>query len=194
MSWWPPVGGVVSGVLLAVSVLPYARDIVRGNARPERASWFIWIVLTVTAFVTQANKGATWSLFLPGAAVLETALVFALSLRYTSKPFRAKDTIALVAVASGVVAWLLTADALWALLVTIAVDTAGVVLTMVKAHADPDSETLAAWVISALAAVTALSALGTFSWVLALYPVYCVAANAAVSTTIVLGRRRRLAT
>ncbi len=143
--------------------------------------------------MTQAAKGATWSLFLPGAAVLETALVFALSLRYTSKPFRAKDAIALVAVASGVVAWLLTADALWALLVTIAVDTAGVVLTMVKAHADPDSETLAAWVISALAAVTALSALGTFSWVLALYPVYCVAANAAVSTTIVLGRRRRLA-
>ena len=49
---------------------------------------------------------------------------------------------------------------LWALLVTIAINTVGVVLTMVKAHADPDSETLAAWVISALAAVTALSALG----------------------------------
>ncbi|MET1003669.1 MAG: hypothetical protein ABWZ15_17790 [Acidimicrobiia bacterium] len=194
MSWWPPVGGVVSGALLAVSVLPYARDIMRGNARPERASWFIWIVLAVTAFVTQANTGATWSLFLPGAAVIETALVFALSLRYASKPFRAKDAIALVAVAGGVVAWLLTSDALWALLVTIAVDIAGAVLTMVKAHADPDSETLAAWVISALAAVSALSALGTFSWLLALYPAYLVAANAAVSTSIVLGRRRRLAT
>ena len=87
MSWWPPVGGVVSGVVGRQR--PSVRPRHRARQRPARgASWFIWIVLTVILFVTQAAEGATWSLFLPGAAVLETAVVFALSLRKTSKPLR----------------------------------------------------------------------------------------------------------
>ncbi|MEK9156808.1 MAG: hypothetical protein AAB448_01575 [Patescibacteria group bacterium] len=68
--------GILSGVFSAISYPPYIIAILKGKAKPERASWLIWSVLTSMGFFTQLAVGATDSLWLPGVQGLGVFIVF----------------------------------------------------------------------------------------------------------------------
>ena len=51
--------GILAGVFSAISYPPYIVAILKGKAKPERASWLIWSVLTAMGFFTQLAVGAT---------------------------------------------------------------------------------------------------------------------------------------
>jgi hypothetical protein len=132
--------GIFSGILGFVCVFPYIRDIFRKTTRPERASWFIWLVLGLIAFFSQLSKGASNSLWLTGAGLLSVSTVFLLSLKYGEGGLVKRDIIALFVAFVGLVIWYFTKDATIALILVVLINSVGSVLTVTKAYKDPGSE------------------------------------------------------
>jgi hypothetical protein len=184
--------GIVSGILAGASYLPYLRDIFRNTTKPERATWLIWSVLGSIAFFSQLSEGATWSLWLTGFDTIGVLLIFVLSFKYGVGGLNKRDTFALVAAGIGLILWYFTRHAAIALLFTMLIDSAGAVLTVIKAYEEPASETLSTWVIVAVSGILAMVSVGEINLVLLAYPFYIFLANFAVAVAILLGKSKKL--
>lgn len=181
--------GLISGFLSVVTYVPYLRDIFRLKTKPERATWLIWSVLTGIAFFTQLAEGATDSLWLTGVQAVGVVLIFLLSIKFGVGGLTRRDLLALGAAGVGLLLWYLTSNAAVALFISIAIDAIGASLTVLKAYADPGSETFSTWVLSGTAGVFAAFAVGSFDYVLLAFPVYVIAVNYAVAGAMLLGKR-----
>lgn len=172
--------GTLSGILAAISYLPYTRDILGRKAKPERASWLIWSFLAGIAFFSQLSKGATNSLWFAGLDSLGAFIIFCLSIKYGVGGLTRQDIRALAAAGIGLVLWYVSHDAIYALLITIVIDAIGTSLTVMKTYGDPSTETYPMWLIVCAASILATISIGKFDPVLIAYPLYIFGANFAV--------------
>lgn len=184
--------GYIAGILSFICYLPYIRDILKGTTKPERASWFIWSVLSSIQLFAQLSKGATNSLWLIGVQTGGVVAIFVLSILYGRGKLLKRDFVALFAAAFGLFIWYITKEATWALVITVIIDFIGGSLTVIKAYEHPKSETLSTWLLSGIAGIFGSFAVGTFNWVLLLFPVYVIVINFAVVIAIKLGERKAL--
>ena len=84
-----------------------------------------------------------------------------------------------------------TKDATIALLIVIAVDCSGSILTITKSYKDPESETMSTWILASISGLFGTLSVGVFNWILLIYPLYILFANFAVTLAIVLGKRAK---
>jgi hypothetical protein len=185
------LSGYLSGVLLLLAAIPYFRDIFRGAAKPQRTSWFIWVLLGVIAFFSQYAKGASYSLILTGIQVLTDLSIFLLAIKYGAGGFERKDKIAIAGVALSLLLWYLTNEPAVALFMVIFIDLIGAVLTIMKSYEHPATETSAIWILTGLSGIFALISVGQLNWVLLAFPLYIVVINFAIALAITLGRRNK---
>jgi hypothetical protein len=59
-----------------------------------------------------------------------------------------------------------------------------------KAYEDPESETMAIWILSGFSGLVATFAVGSFNWILLSYPIYICLANWVVIVAMLLGRKK----
>lgn len=182
--------GYASGLLIFLGTIPYIRDIFVHTTKPQRATWFIYTVLGSISFFSQLAEGATFSLWLTGIDTFSIVLIFLLSIRYGVGGFGKKDTIALIVAGVALGIWYITKEAAFALYLVIGIDAVGTYLTVDKTYKDPESETLSAWVLCAVAGACAMIAVGSLNIVLLSYPLYICIANSIVSLTIIIGRKK----
>lgn len=182
--------GLISGLITIIAVIPYIRDVIRKTTRPERASWFIWLVLGGIAFFSQMAKGATNSLWMTALSTISVLTVFLLSLKYGEGGLVKRDIIALIFSMFGLVLWYFTKDAITALIIVILVDLSGTVLTLIKSYKDPESETFSTWILASAAGLLGTISVGSINWALLIYPLYIFIANLAVVLAIILGKRK----
>lgn len=183
--------GYISAALSILMVLPYIRDILMLKTKPERASWFIWTVLGLIAFFSQFAKGATGSLWLTAGQTLAVFIVLLFAIRYGVGGFAKRDKLALAAAGFGLILWYLTKEAYTALLMVIAIDAIGSMLTLLKAYEHPETETLSTWVMSGTSGVFGALAVGGIHWILLSYPLYIILANYSITAAILFGRKRK---
>jgi hypothetical protein len=170
---------------------PYVINTVKGKTKPERATWFIWSILGLIAFVAQAKLGATWSLVFAGVDALGSIITFGLSIRFGVGGWTQLDRIALVIAALGVIISLVEQQPIIALLGVILADASGTILTIRKTFLAPDSETTISWLLVAVGAVCSILSIGRFDLVLMLFPAYLALANLSVVVSQLIGRRMR---
>jgi uncharacterized membrane protein YuzA (DUF378 family) len=182
--------GYLAGLSPLVAVVPYIRDIFKLKTKPQRASWFIWLVLGSIAFSSQFAKGATDSLWMTGAQTFEVLFVFILSIKYGVGGFVRKDIYALIAAMVGLLLWYLTSEAAVALYIVIGIDAIGSFLTIEKSYHDPESETVSSWVLFSLSGLFGSLAVGSLNIILLSYPIYIFLANSITLLAIILGKRR----
>lgn len=187
--------GILSAVLSTFAYLPYMRDTLRGRTYPQRASWFIWSVLSSIGFFSQAFEGATHSLWFAGAQISGTITVFLMSIRFGVGGFvNRRDCLVLLLAAGGLVAWNMTDSAVYALAMTIGIGTIGGLVTVTKAYWYPNSETLSTWFLSFIASILAILAVGRLDWVILAFPLYLLILNGAIVSAIILGKNRQVTT
>ena len=183
--------GLASGVFSCLAYLPYIRDTIKGQTQPQRASWLIWSVLGSISLVSQIYEGATSSLWFAGVQVTGTIIVFGLSVRSgLGKYLHTTDYTILVFVAFGLLLWLFTENAVYALAISIGISLLGGTVTVLKAYRNPESETLSTWVISLIASICAALSVGRMDWILLAYPLYLFTLYTAFVIAIVTGRAR----
>jgi xanthine/uracil permease len=138
---------------------------------------------------SQIAKGATDSLWLVGVQTVGVVVIFILSVIYGKGKLLRRDVVALVAAGVGVALWLVTKEALYALVISIVVDMIGALLTVVKAYERPESETMSTWFLSGAAGIFAALSIGSLDWVLLLFPLYVIAINYTVVGAMLLGKK-----
>src|SRR6185312_11765242 len=92
----------LSVVLILFAGPSYVIDTLRGKARPERATWFIFSILGIIAFVSQVYLGASWSLAFSGLDTLASIVIFTLSIWRGVGGHTKLDAMALAIAAVGV--------------------------------------------------------------------------------------------
>lgn len=182
--------GIAAGVINTIGLLPYLRDIFRHKTKPERATWWIWLVLNFIALSAQWAAGATWSLGLTVGQIVAVGFIAILSITHGFGTFRAKHYISLLIAAAGIGLWKLTNDPLVALVVVVAIDFMAFWLTIVKTWHAPRTETLSAWVFATVAGACGVVAVGDYGDVTKMiYPFYILIGNSFLVWVIVYRRK-----
>lgn len=102
-----------------------------------------------------------------------------------------RDKFALCIAGMGLVLWYVTREPLVALLLAILIDATGATLTIIKSYEHPTTEPIVAWVLTGLGGFFAIFAVENWNWVLLLFPLYTLLANAMIVTSIKLGENAR---
>jgi len=181
--------GILAGLVALISYIPYSKDILARKVKPERASWLIWCVLAGIAFFSQLSKGATHSLWFTGLDSIGAFVILVLAVSYGLGGIKRRDTLALIGAGIGLIIWYFTKNAVYALLITMAIDAIGAGLTVWKTFEHPDTETYPMWLIVCLASLLAIWSVGKFNATLMIYPFYIFLANFCVVIAIYFGHK-----
>lgn len=178
----------LSVMLFLLAGPPYIIDTLKGRTKPERATWFIWSVLGIIAFISQVSLGASWSLVFTGLDTFGSLLVLGLSLRYGVGGWAVLDRIALVIAGVGAVTSLIVQQPIVALLGVILADISGTVLTIRKTLRHPNSETTISWLLVGTGALCGVLSVRHLDFGLLIYPLYLLVANYSIPLAQVIGR------
>jgi hypothetical protein len=184
--------GIASGLLQALSYVPYLRDIVSGTTTPHRGTWGIWCTLSLIVLLSQRADGGAWSLVMAGAQLLGTLVIVVLSIRRGVGGTSSIEILLLLIASAGLVGWYMSGDPTVATLCVVIPDLLAVAMMMPKTYVDPFSETLSTYVLSAASASCALVAVGSLDFGLIVYPAYIVCADLAV-VALLAARRPQMA-
>jgi hypothetical protein len=184
--------GYISGIFITISFIPFLISIFKGEAKPERASWFIWSVIGGISFFSLLAKGASSSLWLPGVQVIGDTIIFLLAIKYGMGGMAKRDKWALGVAAISLILWYITREPAVALFLAILIDGSGGVLTIIKSYEHPTTEPLIAWVLTMLGGFFSIFSVGSWNWILLAFPLYTFLVNAMIVVSIKLGQRKHM--
>ena len=142
--------GVLSACILLYAGYPYIRDILYGDARPNRVTWFGWILLSGSSALIQLTHHPDNSVFFVAADATLNAVIFILAFYKGVTAFRRLDGICLFFGLLGMVLWLGLDQPVLALLSNIFADLCFGIPSIVKTYANPSSESLDSWRLQAI--------------------------------------------
>lgn len=181
--------GISSGMLIAISCIPYIRDILLHKTKPQRATWLIWAVLLTISFVAQVFEGGTWSLITTGVDWLGVVIIFFFSIKYGMGGTSKLDKVSLLGAGIGLFFWYITNEPLYALLITVFIDFIAGMLTILKTYKSPETETFIAYIICGTGGLLGAISVGEMNFPLLLFPIWICISNYSIGLTIILGRR-----
>jgi hypothetical protein len=164
--------GYVAGALALLQVVPYLLSILRGHAKPERATYAIWSTINLLASISYIAVGARTTVWVSLAYTLSAILVFALSFKFGMGGLNKFDLFCLVMAGAGIIVWLLTKDPALSLYYYIGIKLIGFLPTLKKAYKWPKTENALSWIMSAAASLLNLLAITSWTPQIALYPIY----------------------
>lgn len=181
---------VIGAVIAALGTVPYLIDIVRGKTKPNIVTWLTWTMLSAiigaAAFVSGEYKTAAFTF----GNTLCTGLVVAFGLKYGTAKFTRFDIFCQVGAVFGLVFWLVFNSPVIGIVVPLAIDFIGALLTMYHAWVKPAEETWQTFLVGVVAPVFTLLSLTRFNVASLSFPLYLFTANI-VLTLIIIGRRQQ---
>ena len=182
---------VISTVLALVSGPSYVSDILKGRAKPQRATFLIFTLLSAIAFYGQLKLGARLPLIFTGMDVFGSLAVFLLSLKYGVSGFSRADKYAISVATVGVVISAIANQPTLAIVGVITADLAAMYLTLRKTYLKPETEPYRSWIMFGFAAVFSALSSKHYTFALLLYPLYIALATFAIPLCKYLGTRRQ---
>jgi hypothetical protein len=187
---WHPALAITGGIVQILSAVPYIRDMLWGQTRPNIISWSLWTVIQSIALAAQLSAGFSWSVLLLVAMTLNTAIVAVLgAIGYGYRQYGGLDYTCGAMGLAAIVLWLLTGQPLVALVLSVMADCIIAIPTVVKTIRDPHSETLLAWFLVAVASALTLISITAFTPANLLYPSYLFLITASMTCIIFFGQR-----
>jgi hypothetical protein len=176
--------GYIAGFISIAAYVPYARETIRGAARPNRATWVIWSVvggLLFASYNAAAGGPARW---VPLSDALGPALMAVLAIYYGEGGWNWFDLGCLTLAGFSVVGWVLTGSPMVSMSINLFLCVLGAIPTFRIAFYNPTAEPTLVWRMFLLGNVLNLLAIETWSWSSAIYPVYAVLAASLVNVLI----------
>ncbi|MDB5169817.1 MAG: hypothetical protein JWN82_213 [Candidatus Saccharibacteria bacterium] len=180
---------ILATVVTVGSVIPYARDILKGSSRPNIVSWITWTLLTGIATAAAINAGEYTTAIFTGSAVLETAIIVVLGLRYGYVKYTRFDVVCQVSAIVGIVLWQLFDSPTAGVLASVTIDFIGALPTIRHSWKMPSEETWSTYALAGLGGIFAIFALTSYNWVSLTYAVYIVIINMLLSAIIIYKMR-----
>ena len=118
-------------------------------------------------------------------------IIALLSVKKGERSITKRDWLCLAGALAAIVIWLLTNDALYAVLIVIFINALAVIPTFRKAYWKPDEETALSYSLGALRSVISIPALLSFNAVTLLPPICNIVSNVALVTMLLMRRKSR---
>ena len=166
--------GVMAGIVLITSFIPYITSIVAGNTKPERATWCIWSLLSIIllpSYYFSGGRAAIWT-SIGGVVAFTTVAALSLRKKYGIGSWTKFDRGIIAGCGLCLLIWWLSDSAVIALTMAMVVDALGAILTIKKMCRHPQQEDRWAWVIAFAAHGLNLFAVEQWNYAHAAYPIY----------------------
>lgn len=160
--------GQIAGVMALVQAIPYIVSTLNGHTKPERMTYFIFLVVDTLTIASYIAIGARSTIWVGLAYVLTGLTIFLLSLKYGMGGFSKLDIMCLLFALAGVVVWAMTDSALSALCLSIFATKVGYLPTIKKAYFYPETENTLSWTMTAFTSMLNIFALTTLEPIIAL--------------------------
>lgn len=182
--------GVAAGILQVVAGFWYVRSIVRGETKPNRVTWWIIALVNGMIAVSYFAAGARATIWLPAVYAASFAVIGVLSLKYGEGPvsLNAVDRISLGGALASAVVWAVVRSPVPALFMNMATEFIGLVPTINKSYRRPWTENRVSWILATFASLLNVFAIGEWTVVIALYPIYVFITNLII-TCFILRRK-----
>lgn len=184
----PEIWGFISIVLALVSLVPYIWVTIRGTNKPHLFTWIIWTLLTGIAFALQYTEGAgagAWSGFVTTILCL---IITILAVKYGEKNITRSDWIVFIAALAAIPLWLMTDNALLAVIWVSVIDSIGFIPTFRKSWHKPYEEMLLHPIIAGIKHITVLLALETVGPSTTVYSTSMVVMNGLMVAMLIFRR------
>ncbi len=181
--------GIVAVIIQIGASVPYILDILRHKTKPERAGFWIFLLLTIITLAAQISHGFSWASGLLIAAGCTQLVIALLSIKYGYGRLKPRDFISVILAILGVLGWLITDQPLITVGIVIAIDFAGFWLILAKTWEAPQTETLITWLLCGMAAGMVLATARSFDLVQIGYIAYSAVANLGIVMLIIYRRK-----
>ncbi|HET6747339.1 MAG TPA: hypothetical protein VFH06_04505 [Candidatus Saccharimonadales bacterium] len=142
----------------------YIKDIIAGKVRPNIVTWFLWGLAPLIAFTAQLQHGIGASAWLTFAVGFCPAVIFFVALKKGFVHLTKLDYVCGGVSLLAILAWQLTQDSAWAIILSIMADGLAATPTIIKSFRDPDSESPTLFLLFVVSALITL--LTIKSWTL----------------------------
>ncbi|PCI19189.1 hypothetical protein COB64_04065 [Candidatus Wolfebacteria bacterium] len=163
--------GWAAGIFSLVAYIPYTVSILKKKTQPNRATWIIWTVVSLTMLFSYDAVGANETIWLLRAFALGTVITMLLSLKYGTGGWTRFDRGCLITAAVSLFAWWVFDSPLSALLISLFVDALGSLPTIKKLYHDSESENKTAWALFFIGSLSNVIAVNTWTFEIAIHPV-----------------------
>jgi hypothetical protein len=169
----------LGGAMAFAGCLSYARDTLRGVAKPNRVSWLLWSIATMLVAIAQIHEGVGLQWTVSFAISLGDLLVFATSFISRNGVWRLErfDIACGGASALGLVMWAVTADNTIALAAFIIADALACIPTLTKSWTAPHSETLSTYATAGASGLITLATVKVWSSGTVAFPIWLAFIN-----------------
>lgn len=175
---------IVGSLIASLGFIPYLRDTIKGKVRPRLASWTTWSLVTGIATVAAISEGAYTSAWLTGLMTAIEIAILVVALKKGVRDYNWVDAVCQVLSFVGIVAWLQSSNASYAILFNIIADFFGAVPTFYHAWIKPHDEAWKPFIIDGIGSNITMLAVSEISLVAAGFPLYFTLMGYTLGATI----------
>jgi len=170
---------VISIFIRLISGGQYIRGMLRGKARPNPFTWFLWGVTPLIALAAQLPHGFNGqSLMLLALGVSPLLIGGIASVRWGIRAYLTPFTLACTGIAlAGILLWRITTLPELAIIFGIVADIFATLPTLHKAYLNPESEYPLPYLLSICSMVVALLTISDWSFTVYAFPLYMLCIN-----------------
>ena len=165
---------LVGALLNIIGSSTYAWNTLKGKTKPNRVSWFLWMVIPMIAFFAQINEGVGLSSLMTFMVGFGPFLVLMASLMNKKAYWRIStlDWYCGILSVLAVMLWLITGTGLVAIALSIVADLLAGVPTLIKAYREPESEHHSVFRNGALSAIITMLTIQNWAFAAYAFPLY----------------------
>lgn len=173
-------------IIGSIGGISYLLDTIKGRARPNRVSWFLWGLAPLVAFFAEISEGVKLVSLLTLTVGLYPALIFAASFANKKSGWKITKFDYLCGSFSvlGIILWAITRQGTVAIIFSILADALAAVPTLVKSYKHPESETYLVYLLGIFQAVITLLTITTWDLANAGFPLYIFVVDAVIFSLV----------
>jgi hypothetical protein len=186
---------ILGAAVNLAACLSYVRTILRGEAAPNRVTWFLWAVVPAIAGAAQLSSGVGLSTLVVLSAGVGPACVVLASFVGGSGSWQLGtfDYLCGACSLAALALWAMTGDPIVAIVLSILADAAAALPTVRKAWLDPASEDRSAYLMSFAGMVLGILSVRETTFSAYAFNGYLVMATATLVLILYWPRKRALA-
>ena len=178
------IAGQVAGVITFLAYLPYLFATINGETKPNRATWFLLVVIGSMLASSYFALGAETTIWVPVGYVIGPTIIAMLSIKYGEGGWSPFDRWCLLAALSTGVLWWIFDAPLTALLLNLLMDFISLLPTIKKGYLRPWTEDPFSWTMWFFGSVLNLLAVERWTFGIAIYPIYMAIGNGLIVALI----------
>ena len=166
------IAGKMAGIISLIAGIPYILAILRGQTKPNRATWSIWFVVGCLVGVSYYSSGARDTMWVPITYIIMPFIITILSFKYGEGGWTRFDRCCLLGAGMTLVSWWMFDSPLITLIANLFIDFMGGLPTIRKSYYEPEKEDRLAWTLMFISNIANLFAVKQWIFAIAIYPVY----------------------